>query len=147
VSTKKKHTMNTNETVLPELKLHHIAVVVENIQESMANYAVLFGKENISEVMTVDTSKVLLCLIKIADEVFLELVQPMGEESSVYNLLKKRTSYYHMAYKVKDIHDTVARLEKLNYKPLNFFKSSVFQGKLCIFIYTPEAHMIELIEE
>lgn len=139
--------MNTPNIKMPELKLHHIGLLVENIEDSIANYAVLFGKENISDIMIVDRSKVKLCLIKISEEAFLELVQPIDETSSVYSLLKKKNTYYHMAYKVKDIRHTVEQLETLNYKHLEYFNSGVFNGKLCIFIYTPEAHMIELIEE
>jgi methylmalonyl-CoA/ethylmalonyl-CoA epimerase len=139
--------MKTTDKAIAKLKLHHIGLLVENIEDSIANYSVLFGKENFSDIMTVNTSKVKLCLIKISEETYLELVQPMGEDSSVYQLLKKKNTYYHMAYKVKVIRNTVDQLEQLNYKHLEYFNSGVFNGKLCIFIYTPEAHLIELIEE
>lgn len=139
--------MNLPNILIPKLKLHHIGLLVENIEDSIANYAVLFGKENISDITTVIRSKVKLCLIKVSEEVFLELVQPIDETSSVYSLLKKKNTYYHMAYKVKDIRHTVEQLEALNYKHLEYFNSGVFNGRLCIFIYTPEAHLIELIEE
>ncbi len=129
------------------LTFHHTAIVVESIEDSLLYYAPLFGSENISKPVMVDSQKVKVCLIKIAASQYIELVEPIGEESKVYNLLKKRISYYHLAYTVKDIYAMVKRLEELNFKAIEFFESSAFGGKTCVFLYTPDAHLIELIEE
>ena len=75
------------------------------------------------------------------------MVEPIGEDSPVYNLLKKNTSYYHIGYKVKDIVATILKLETMNYKTMEIFYSEAFNGKRCVFLFTPEAHLIELIEE
>ena len=61
--------------------------------------------------------------------------------------MKKRISYYHIGYKVDDIGNEVRRLESLNYKSLYFFNSEAFDGKKFIFLISPEAHLIELIEK
>jgi methylmalonyl-CoA/ethylmalonyl-CoA epimerase len=139
--------MNETNNQLPGLNYHHIGLLVENIEESIAHYTAIFGKENISDVFNVTSQKVKVCFVKISDNNYIELVEPINEDSVVYKLLKKRTSYYHIAYKVKDIYDMVNRLEKLNYKTLEFFNSEACNGKPCVFLYTPEAHLIELIEE
>ena len=139
--------MNNPTNQLPGLNFHHVAIVVESIAESLGHYAELFGNENISDVITVTSQKVKVCFVKISEGSFIELVEPIGEDSVVFKLLKKRTTYYHIAYKVKDIHQMVEQLEKLNYKTLEFFNSEACNGKPCVFLYSPEAHLIELIEE
>jgi len=137
---------NFNNSI-SDLKFHHIALLVESIENSIIHYTELFGKENISNEFIVTSQKVKVCFVKISDGSYIELVEPLGEESVVYKLLKKRIDYYHIAYKVKDIYKMVDRLEKLNYKAIEFFNSEAYNGKLCIFVYTPDAHLIELIEE
>ena len=121
--------------------------MVENIESSIEHYAELFGHNNISKVINVISQKVRVCFVKISEGNFIELVEPIGSESVVHNLLKKNITYYHIAYKVKDIQKMVERLEIINYKKLESFYSEAFSGKQCVFLYTPDGHLVELIEE
>lgn len=129
------------------LKFHHVGLAVGNMEVSKAHYEELFGKESTSDVFCINSQKVNVCFVKIAENAYIELVEPIGEDSQVATFLKKRITYYHIAYKVEDIVKCVTSLEKLNYKPLEYFRSEAFSGKRCIFLFSPEAHLIELIEE
>ncbi len=126
---------------------HHVGLLVESIEESMVHYNALFGSNNISEVFVIQSQKVKVCFVKNAPDSYIELVQPFGDDSIVAKLLKKRISYYHLGYKVTNIENAVAELELLNYKPMQYFNSEAFDGKRCIFLFTPETHLIELIEQ
>lgn len=128
------------------LEFHHIGLLVDNIENSILHYSLLFGKENISNVIRINTQKVNVCFVKAGPGSYIELVEPLGEGSPVYKLLKKRISYYHIGYKVNDIISAVSKLESLNYKPMTYFNSEAFKNKRCIFLFSPEAHLIELIE-
>lgn len=129
------------------LEFHHVGLLVDRMELSIQNYSELFGKENISDVIQIDSQKVNVCFVKVATGSYIELVEPLGEDSHVYKLLKKRISYYHMGYKVNDITGAVAVLEALNYKAMTYFDSNAFEGKRCIFLFSPQAHLIELIEK
>ncbi len=129
------------------LTFHHVGLIVESIENSIAHYAKVFGEENISEIFSLGSQQIKECFVRNSETSFIGLVEPLNENSVVYKLLKKRISYYHIAYKVKDIQSMVLQLEKLNYKSLEFFKSEAFGNKSCIFLYTPDGHLIELIEE
>jgi methylmalonyl-CoA/ethylmalonyl-CoA epimerase len=139
--------MYTEETGLNILSFHHVGLLVESIEDSIVQYAALFGSDSISNITTIESQKVKVCFVKISEASFIELVQPTDNESVVYKLLKKRMNYYHMGYKVSGIESAVDKLEKLNYKRLQFFNSEAFEGKRCIFLFTPDAYLIELIEE
>lgn len=128
------------------LKFHHVAIVVDNIEVAKEHYADLFGKKSVSVVTKINSQNVNVCFIKVADEAYIELVEPNDDRSQVSKLLKKRVTYYHIAYKVEDIEGCVLELEKMNYKKMDFFNSEAFLGKRCIFLFSPEAHLIELIE-
>ncbi len=125
---------------------HHVGLLVDNIDTVSANYADLFGKSNVSTIQVILSQQVKVCFVKIAENSFIELVEPMSPDSKVYNLIKKKFTYYHMGYLVEDIIVEVDKLKKLNYKPLEFFNSEAFEGKKCIFLFSPDAHLIELIE-
>jgi methylmalonyl-CoA/ethylmalonyl-CoA epimerase len=129
-----------------EFKFHHIGILVQSIAQSLEHYSVLFGKDNISEPIYISSQKVNVCFIKNGNNSSIELIEPTEEKSVVYKLLKKHVSYYHIGYKVKDIRHTIDKLERLNYKILQIFNSEAFGGNQCVFLFTPEAYLIELIQ-
>ncbi|MEI6124443.1 MAG: VOC family protein [Bacteroidota bacterium] len=136
-----------DKNVISGLNFHHVGLLVHNMGSAIEHYSQLFGKNSISNIITVSSQKVQVCFVQISDANYIELVEPLGEESPVCNLLKKSVSYYHMAYKVNDIHAMARRLEQLNYKVLDYFNSEAFASKPCMFVFTPDAHLIELIEQ
>jgi methylmalonyl-CoA/ethylmalonyl-CoA epimerase len=92
---------------LEGFQFHHIGLVVQDMEEAIKNYSLLFGQENISEVFILKSQKVKECFVKNGKDCYIGLVSPLGEDSVVNNLLKKRISYYHLAYKVKDINSSI----------------------------------------
>ncbi len=129
------------------LYFHHVGTVVDNMASAIKNYSDLFGPDSISAIIKVESQKVNVCFVRMADESFIELVEPYSEESVVFKLLKKRVTYYHIGYKVDDITATATELEQMDYKPMEYFFSEAFEGKRCLFLFSPEAHLIELIEK
>ncbi len=132
---------------MEKLEFHHTGVLVESIETALIHYTAVFGEENISEIFTVDSQKVKVCFVKNGKDSYLELVEPINESSVVYKMLKKRIQYYHIAYKVQNIEKAISFLESLNYKSLGTFNSEAFSGNLCGFLFSPNAELIELIEE
>lgn len=128
------------------LIFHHTGLLVKSIEESLVHYSKVFGLDNISEIYHIQSQGVKVCFIKNGTDSYLELVEPVGEDSVVHKMLKKRLSYYHIAYKVKSINIAVNELECIGYKKIKSFVSEAFNGKICVFLFTPDAHLIELIE-
>lgn len=131
---------------MSDLIFHHTGLIVDNIKDSLVHYSAVFGEECISEIYTVRSQKVKVCFVKNGKESYVELVESIDEDSPVNIMLKKKISYYHLAYKVENINNSINHLENLNYKSLGIFNSEAFNGKKCSFLYTPDGHLIELIE-
>jgi methylmalonyl-CoA/ethylmalonyl-CoA epimerase len=129
------------------LEFHHTGLLVKSIDISLKSYSVLFGASNISTIFDIDSQKVRVCFIQTGPSSYLELVEPIGESSSLAKLLKKGINYYHIGYKVDDLEVAVIKLENFNYKALPPFKSEAFDGKLCVFLFSPDEYLIELIEK
>jgi catechol 2,3-dioxygenase-like lactoylglutathione lyase family enzyme len=128
------------------LKFHHVGCLVENIDDSIGIYQKLFDTKTISEKIFIEAQGVYVCFVEMANNEFVELVQPVDDDSVVAKLRRKGFNYYHMGYMVEDIMQTIADLEAMNFKFLNIFNSEAFGGKRCSFLYSPDMHMVELIE-
>lgn len=128
------------------LKLAHIGVLVDDIDSACTAYRVLFGSENISNKTRIESQGVYVCFVKVSDDVCIELVQPLNEDSIIYKLRKKGFTYYHLGYFVRNFDDICIRLKKKKFRQLNIFKSEAFQNQRCSFFMTPDVHLIELIE-
>lgn len=139
--------MEQNTGIPGNLQFHHVGLLVEDIEESARQYGSVFGSGQVGEPIIVSSQQVKVCFIKNGVNSFLELVQPTGEDSVVSKLLKKRVSYYHVAYTVKNIPEAIASFEKLGYRAMEVFSSEAFGGRSCVFLFSPEAHLVELIEE
>ena len=129
-----------------KLIYHHTGIIVNNIKDSILHYSAVFGSESVSEIYTVTSQDVKVCFIKNGQESYIELVESISEDSPVNKMLKKKISYYHIAYKVDNISNSINDLENLNYKSLGVFNSEAFNGKKCGFLFNPDGHLIELIE-
>lgn len=131
----------------PNLTFHHTGIAVDSIDEALVSYRALVSADKISEIYIVSSQKVRVCFIETAPGVFLELVEPLTEESSIFRLRKKGISFYHIAFTTPVLEASVKQLEDASYKPMEYFHSEAFHGKRCIFLFSPDAHLIELIEQ
>ncbi|MDY0101605.1 MAG: VOC family protein [Lentimicrobium sp.] len=129
-----------------ELNFHHVGTLVDDMGAAVLNYTNIFGMDSASDVIRVASQQVDVCFIKVGSSSYIELVCPYSEESKVFNMLKKRVTYYHIGYKVDNITLAVAELEAQDFKAMEFFSSEAFDGKRCIFLFSPDAHLFELIE-
>ncbi len=129
-----------------ELIFHHVGTLVEDMEVAVQNYTNIFGKESASNIIRVESQQVDVCFIKVGSSSYIELVAPYTQESKVFNMLKKRVTYYHIGYKVEDIESAVTKLEAQEFKAMEYFSSEAFEGKRCIFLFSPDAHLFELIE-
>ncbi|MDB5256727.1 MAG: hypothetical protein JWM14_1422 [Chitinophagaceae bacterium] len=130
-----------------EWQFHHTGCLVESITESLNVYRRIFGADKISPVVNVSSQGVKVCFIETAPNVFLELIEPIGEDSVVARLLKKNIRYYHTAYHTAAFDEDIVSLTEQDSKHINTFSSEAFQGKRCAFIYLPDGSLIELIEK
>jgi len=129
-----------------KLILHHTGCAVSSIEESLAWYRVAFGEDKISEKIYISSQSVYVCFVETAPGVYLELIEPADEQSFVYRLLKKHISYYHTAYTIDNIDDSIIVLENQGCKLVSVFNSEAFDNKRCAFLYLPDGCLVELIE-
>ena len=131
------------------MKLSHIGILVEDIEQGIKNHETLFGYKQLGPIVDDPTQKVRVVLMGTSedDPVKIELISPLGDESPVKNLLEKRQSLYHLCYEVEDIEEAMknARLSGaiIISKPV---EAPLFNERKICFLFTRDKYVIELVE-
>lgn len=85
------------------MKLHHIGVVVNQIQDSIGELKNYLRFQSTSLPTRVGSQKVNVCFLKIG-EPFLELIEPVSPDSPISAFAKKGGGIHHLCFEVSDIH-------------------------------------------
>ena len=93
------------------MKLHHVGIVVNNIQESLGELKRYLNFETVSTIMPVGSQKVNICLMKVG-EPFLELIEPASPDSAISEFAKSGGGIHHICYEVKNIESELESLAK-----------------------------------
>jgi methylmalonyl-CoA/ethylmalonyl-CoA epimerase len=93
------------------LKLHHIGIVVENIQKSLGELTKYLDFESTTVPSLVGSQKVNICFLK-TNNVFLELIEPAEENSPISNFIKKGGGFHHLCFEIDDIHLELEKMKK-----------------------------------
>lgn len=93
------------------MKLHHVGIVVNSIQESLGELKRYLSFETTSAIMPVESQKVNICLLKIGNP-FLELIEPASPDSAISEFAKSGGGIHHLCFEVKDIQTELESLAK-----------------------------------
>lgn len=92
------------------MKIDHIAIAVNNVEESAKVYKEALGVVDV-EFETVDTEGVKVAIIHL-DNGRIELMEPTNDESPIKKFLdKKGPGLHHMALETDNIEGEVSRME------------------------------------
>ena len=134
------------ETKGNSLILHHVGCVTKNIEKAKDTYINQLGFKNVSETFTISGQDVKICFIETSPGVYLELVEPLSGNPFLIEVLKSKNPYYHTGYLANNFNDTLQSLLQRKFYLVSQFHSEAFENRQCAFLYTPEMHLIELIE-
>jgi catechol 2,3-dioxygenase-like lactoylglutathione lyase family enzyme len=129
----------------PGLLLHHVGCLVENLEKAAAFYVSALCAEVTREAVYISGQKVRVLFLTIGGAT-LELVQPDKDNASLQQRLRSGASFYHLGYLCPDLERAGAALLEGGAKEIGRFSSEAFEGRTCIFYFTRERHMIELIQ-
>lgn len=94
------------------MKLHHVGIVVSNIQDSLGELEKYFTFESTSIPTLVGSQKVNVCFLKVGQP-YIELIEPASNDSPVTSFLNKNGGgFHHLCFEVDNIHKAVDEMEK-----------------------------------
>ncbi len=130
------------------MKIKHLGIAVKSIESSVVMYKESLGWNEITKLIYDPVQKVnLLFMIDEHGNKF-ELIEPVGDDSPIKNMIDKRICLYHICYEVQDINSKINELTKNGYflisKPV---KAIAFDNNLIAFLINRDNLIIELVEQ
>ena len=96
-------------------RVHHIAIAVKSLEESIPVFEKLLGVK--AEVTSVTSQRVTEARFPVGDGVEINLVEPMGPDSTVASFLEKRgEGLHHIAFEVDNINEGLKEMEAKDFR-------------------------------
>ena len=130
------------------MKLHHIGIVVKNIQESIGELTKFLEFKETSIPMGVKSQQVNVCFLKTSD-VFVELIEPIDNDSPVKKFSEAGGGFHHLCFEVEDI---TKELEKMTNRGARIIVEPTkgFDNRIIAFVLlnmkNTNCNLIELVE-
>ncbi len=129
------------------LKLHHIGIVVQNINESLGEISNFLSFESTSLPTLVGSQKVNICFLK-TNSVYIELIEPADPDSPIISFVKDGGGFHHLCFEVDDIQQEIDKMVKkgarLVVAPVNGFEDRVI-AFLMLNMKKTKCNLIELV--
>ncbi len=130
------------------MKLHHIGIVVENINESLGEIANFLSFESISLPSLIGSQKVNICFLK-TNNVYVELIEPAEKNSPITDFAKNGGGFHHLCFEVDNIHQEIEKMIKngarLVVSPVKGFEDRLI-AFLMLNLKKTNCKLIELVE-
>ena len=88
------------------MKLHHIGIVVKNIQESLGELTKFLDFKETTVPIGVKSQKVNVCFLKTSD-VFIELIEPITNDSPVKLFSESGGGFHHLCFEVDNVSEEI----------------------------------------
>jgi methylmalonyl-CoA epimerase len=131
------------------VKLHHIGIVVKDIQKSLGDLSRYIEFEETAIPTLINSQKVKVCFLKTS-EVYIELIEPIGENSPVKKISELGGGFHHFCFEVNDIFEEVKKVKE-NGARVIVEPVEGFEGRLIAFVLldmkNTNCNLIEFAEE
>lgn len=129
-------------------KIHHVGVVVRNLDEAFDLYVNTLGFKA-SEIMTAEKGEKFRTVMVSLGEVILELIEPMDSKGGIRSFLETRgEGIHHISLEVDDIRAELSTLSDKGIKFL-FKEPEQVEGKLVSFVHPESTRgvLMELLQQ
>ena len=129
------------------MKLHHIGVVVPDIQAAAPWWSQVAGFRPTSEIVHDPIQKVMVQFFE-AGGTCIELIQPASDASPVTRFLNERGGgLYHLCFEVPNLDQALAKWRESGAFLVTRPEPAVaFGGRRIAFLITPQRVLMELVE-
>jgi methylmalonyl-CoA/ethylmalonyl-CoA epimerase len=111
------------------MRVDHIAIAVNNVEEALKNYQNILKIEKI-DIEDVPNEKVRVAMLKLEDS-RIELMEPMANDSPISKFLKEKgEGIHHIAITADNIEEDVAHAKKNGMKFLGEIRSGSYGRKI-----------------
>ena len=134
---------------ISDMKIHHFGVATSSLDAAAEAYEAqgfLRGKTTEDR-----RQNVKICFMEKPDELPVELIEPLGDDSPVSEMLRRSENGvepYHVCYAVKSLDSAIADLRAEHWVLVRDpMPATAFGDARIAFLYSKEAGLIELLEK
>ncbi len=129
------------------MRLHHIGLVVSDLETQIERLRDLLGAELLGETMEDPLQGVKIAFVSTGADVTIELLQPTSDASPVARFLQEGGGLNHLCYSVPDLDAALGELRAKGCLVVSPPKPAVaLSGRRVSFLYTRDRQLIELVE-
>jgi methylmalonyl-CoA/ethylmalonyl-CoA epimerase len=100
------------DTALGKYRLHHVGIVVPNLEWATSAYAGAFEFRETTLPFDDRTQRVRVAFVGVGPDTWFEFIEPVGADTPVTKFLAKtQGGYHHVAFEVSDIDTAVQEFE------------------------------------
>ncbi len=129
-----------------EMKIHHVGYLAKSIEKTEKKFLELGYR--VERPVKYDEIRDINIEFLVNGDYRVELIQPMGENSPMYPLLKRfKNTPYHFCYEVEDIEAAINELSDKHYTVIQEPEiAPCIDGKKVVFLNNISMGIIELVE-
>tara|TARA_B100000029_G_scaffold117227_1_gene110355 strand:+ start:1379 stop:1777 length:399 start_codon:yes stop_codon:yes gene_type:complete len=131
------------------MKLHHVGIVVKNIQESLGELTGFLDFQETSVPIEVKSQRVNVCFLKTSD-VYVELIEPIENNSPVKNFSDLGGGFHHLCFEVENIFEEIEKMKKKGARVI-VEPTKGFEDRLITFVLlnmkNTNCNLIEFVEQ
>jgi methylmalonyl-CoA/ethylmalonyl-CoA epimerase len=102
----------TTEPRVGRYRLHHVGIVVSNLEKVVQQYAGAFQIQDTTLPFDDSAQRVRVAFVRVDEDTWLEFIEPAAADSPVTQFLARtRGGYHHVAYEVAEIDAAVREFE------------------------------------
>lgn len=92
--------------------IDHICFAVKNLETAIRQWTGAFDYEQMTEIVINTRQQVKVVFLSREDSITIKLIEPMPENESVINFLKRGGSFHHLCFRCADMDKQMGELNK-----------------------------------
>ncbi|MGA2403012.1 MAG: methylmalonyl-CoA epimerase [Syntrophobacteraceae bacterium] len=130
-----------------DFEVHHIGIVVEDIEKAKKPYEEIFGLE-IEAVLDVEAFGAKVAFLRLKNT-YIELVQPTNSEDGLGKFLQRGGGMHHICYEVENIDEVFEKLKSKNIRSVTGEPQYTPCFEKALFLHPKDTGnvLIELVEK
>ena len=130
------------------MNIHHLGLVVADIDAAIAEHRALFGEIEVHGPIVDPLQEVEIVMLRPAHGTWIELLRPLTDSSPLQRALEAGGGLNHLCYAVPDVPSAVESLVARGCMPVRPRLPAVaFGGRDVAFLYSPHQQVFELVDE
>jgi len=133
--------------ILKDYKIHHIGIVVENIETAIKTYETVLGL-TVAGIFDVEVFAAKVAFLPVKNT-YIELVQPTNPEDGLGRFLQRGGGMHHICYEVEDLDKVYADLKKQGIRSVTGAPQNLPCFEKALFLHPKDTGnvLIELVEK